>query len=426
MSAHSKTDAAHAAHWVRNVPLYRDPLITPTLFLLAGLGGIGFTIALVRFVSPLGPFSGMTDAYAWGIWKTFNVMTLTALGSGPLGIGIAVWVFNRERLHVVMRPALVSGFLFYATGLVALGFDVGRPWNFWSFLLPWRWNAESAMLEISICMPIYCAVFLSYELLPLILERFLITGDERVRSILLAVLPYLRRLYPFMITGAFIVPLMHQSSLGGLLLLAGNKIHPLWQTPFLPLLYLLAAGVCGVSFVIFLLLIACLRYSLPLDLNVLDELGNVLSWVCLLFLAVRFGDIVWRGQLHTAFALGRMSALFLMETALVLVPAAALRLESIRETPRSLLQLSVLACFGGMVFRFVPTTIAFDGAINANYFPSAPELLMCLGYIAAGLLAFILAIQFFAVLPGDAVTPRLAFRPIYLRRPAAALEGESE
>jgi Ni/Fe-hydrogenase subunit HybB-like protein len=353
-------------------------------------------------------------------------MTLTALGSGPLGIGIAVWVFNRSRLHVVMRPALVSGFLFYATGLVALGFDVGRPWNFWSFLLPWRWNAESAMLEISICMPIYCAVFLSFELLPLILERFLTTGDERVRKILLTARPYLHRLYPFMITGAFIVPLMHQSSLGGLLLLAGSKIHPLWQTPFLPLLYLLAAGVCGVSFVIFLLLIACLRYSLPLDLNVLDELGNVLSWVCLLYIAVRFADIVWRGQIHSVFAFDRMSTLFLIETALILVPAIALRLVSVRETPRSLLQLSVLACLGGMVFRFVPTTVAFVGAVNADYFPSAAELVMCLGYIAVGLLAFILAIQYFAVLPGNSVTPRLTFRPIYLRRTAPALEGESE
>jgi len=43
-----------------------------------------------------------------GIWKTFNVMTLTALGSGPLALGIAAWVFNRQKLHVVMRTALVQ------------------------------------------------------------------------------------------------------------------------------------------------------------------------------------------------------------------------------------------------------------------------------------------------------------------------------
>src|SRR5271165_5819590 len=117
-------------HWQRGVPVYSEPVVTPALLFFAALAAVGFSIALARFVSPLGPFSGMNDAYAWGIWKTFNVLTLTALGSGPLAVGIAAWVFNRTKLHVIMRTALVSGFLFYATGLIALGFDVGRAWNF--------------------------------------------------------------------------------------------------------------------------------------------------------------------------------------------------------------------------------------------------------------------------------------------------------
>jgi Ni/Fe-hydrogenase subunit HybB-like protein len=141
-------------HWQCGVPVTQGPVLTPFLLLLIGIAALGLALAAIRFFSPLGPFSGMNDVYAWGIWKTFNVMTLTALGSGPLALGMAAWVFNRQKLHVVMRTALVSGFLFYATGLIALGFDVGRPWNFYSALMPWRWNSESAMLEISICMPL--------------------------------------------------------------------------------------------------------------------------------------------------------------------------------------------------------------------------------------------------------------------------------
>ena len=156
-------------HWQYGVPVTHGPMLTPFLMFLMALAAVGLGLAALRFFSPLGPFSGMNDAYAWGIWKTFNVMTLTALGSGPLALGLAAWVFNRQKLHVVMRTALVSGFLFYATGLVALGFDIGRPWNFYSAVLPWRWNSESAMLEISICMPLYCFVFLSFEILPLFL-----------------------------------------------------------------------------------------------------------------------------------------------------------------------------------------------------------------------------------------------------------------
>jgi Ni/Fe-hydrogenase subunit HybB-like protein len=413
-------------HWQRGVPVYREPVVTPTVLFFAALAALGLVLAAVRFFSPLGPFSGMNDAYAWGIWKTFNVMTLTALGSGPLAVGIAAWVFNRKKLHVVMRTALVSGFLFYATGLLALGFDVGRPWNFYSALLPWRWNAESAMLEISICMPLYCAAFLFFENIPLVLERFYYTGGDTTQSILRAIAPFLRRIYPFVIVGAYVLPLMHQSSLGGLLLLAGPKINPLWQTPFLPLLYLLAAGLCGLGFTTFLLLIASLRYSRPLDLGVLMELGNLLSCACFLFLAVRAGDLIWRGQVRAAFAFDTMSLLFLAETTLILIPAVALRSKEVRETPRSVLKMATLACLGGGFYRFVPTTIAFTPAHRAIYFPSLPEVLMSIGYIALGIVAFGLAVKYFAVLPGTVEDWNQMSRLEHWRHPSANSTAKSE
>jgi len=413
-------------HWQRGVPVFDEPVVTPTLLFFVALAAVGFTLALVRFFSPLGPFSGMNDAYAWGIWKTFNVMTLTALGSGPLAVGMAAWVFNRKKLHVVMRTALVSGFLFYATGLVALGFDVGRAWNFYNILLPWRWNLESAMFEISFCMPVYCAIFLFFENLPLVLERFYYTGTPERKAFLSMCAPVLRRIYPFMITGAYVLPLMHQSSLGGLLLLAGNKINPLWQTPCLPFLYLLAAGLCGLGFVTFLLLIASLRYSRPLDLGVLGELGNLLSVMCVIFLGVRFIDIIWRGQLHAAFAFDKMSLFFLSETTMILIPAIALRSKIVRETPRSLLRMTILACLGGLFFRFIPTTIAFMPARHARYFPAVPELLMTAGYIALGITAFGLAVKYFAILPGEIKDWNYMFRLVRQRREAAQPKGETQ
>jgi len=412
-------------HWQRGVPVYREPVVTPTLLFFAALAAVGFTLALMRFVSPLGPFSGMNDAYAWGVWKTFNVMTLTALGSAPLAVGMAAWVFNRQKLHIVMRTALVSGFLFYATGLVALGFDVGRAWNFYNIVLPWRWNAESAMLEICFCMPVYCALFLAFENLPLVLERFYYTGSDATKAFLRRCAPPLRRIYPFMLIGAYVFPLMHQSSLGGLMLLAGDKVHPLWQTPLLPLLYLLAAGLCGLGFVIFLLLMACLRYSRPLDVGVLGELGNLLSGGCFLFLAVRFGDLVWRRKLGAAFALDKMSLLFLFETALILVPAVTLRSRTVRETPRSLLNMAVLACLGGLLYRFIPTTIAFFPAHHASYFPSTPEWLMTVGYISLGIVAFGLAVKYFAVLPGEIEDWNYMFRFVRAHRARPRSEGET-
>jgi Ni/Fe-hydrogenase subunit HybB-like protein len=416
MNAHDTTGVTLVNCWQRGVPVYREPVVTRTLLFFAALAALGFILALARFFSPLGPFSGMNDAYAWGIWKTFNVMTLTALGSGPLAVGMAAWVFNRQKLHVVMRTALVSGFLFYATGLVALGFDVGRAWNFYSFVLPWRWNGESAMLEVAICMPLYCFLFLAFENLPMILERFYYTGTDATKKFLVLCAPAVRRIYPFMITGAYVLPLMHQSALGGLLLLAGNKIDPIWQTPFLPLLYLLAAGIAGLGFVTFTLCMACLRYSRPLDLETLGELGRLLSGVSFVFLAVRFGDLAWRGQLGAAFRLDRMSLIFLIETALILTPAVVLRKRPARETPRTLLNMATLACLGGMFYRYVPTTIAFHPAARSSYFPSVPELLITVGYIALAIVAFGLAVKYFAVLPGEITALKHMFRLLRQRR----------
>jgi Ni/Fe-hydrogenase subunit HybB-like protein len=407
-------------HWQAGVPVTTGPVLTPLLALLMALAALGFVLAGIRLFSPLGPFSAMNSVYAWGIWKTFNVMTLTALGSGPLALGMAAWVFNRQKLHVVMRTALVSGFLFYATGLVALGFDVGRPWNFYNAAMPWRWNGESAMLEISICMPLYCAVFLSFEILPLFLERLYYTGNEKARAFLRHVAPTIRKAYPFVIIGAYVIPLMHQSSLGGLLLLAGDKIDPLWQSPAMPWLYLVAAALCGFAFTIFLLLIVCLRYARKLDGGVLSELANLLSGMCFFFLAIRTIDLIWRGQMHAAFAFNKMSLLFLLETSLILIPAVALRFRRVRQTPRALLNMSALACVGGMLYRFIPTSIAYEPMRSTSYFPSVPELVMAVGYISLGIVAFVFAVNYFAVLPGETSTWDHAFRPFGWKRGAAA------
>jgi Ni/Fe-hydrogenase subunit HybB-like protein len=399
-------------HWQKGVPVNRGPVLTGDFILFAVIAAVGLLIAALRMVSPLGPFSAMNDAYAWGIWKTFNVMTLTALGSGPLALGIAAWVFNRKKLHVVMRTALVSGFLFYMTSLFALGFDVGRPWNFYSAAMPWRWNTQSPMLQLCICEPLYIALFLTFELVPLFLERLYYTGNEKVRAFLRHFSPVIRKFYPFVIVGAYVIPLIQQSSLGALLLLAGNKINPLWQSPVMPLLYLIAAGLCGVSFTIFLLLIVCLRYSRPLDTGILNELAIMLAGICFVFLAIQFADLLWRRMLPTVFAFDSMSLIFLTETLLILLPAMALLGRRARQTPRMLLNMSALACLGGMSYRFIPTSIAYRPQNSTPYFPSVPELMMALGYISLGMVLFLLAVNYFAVLPGEAGTWDHTFRPI--------------
>jgi Ni/Fe-hydrogenase subunit HybB-like protein len=107
-----------------------------------------------------------------------------------------------------------------------------------------------------------------------------------------------------------------------------------------------------------------------------------------------------------------MSLLFLAETAMILTPAVALRFRRVRETPRALLNMGALACLGGMAYRFIPTSIAYMPPHSTRYFPSTPELIMAVGYIALGAAAFVLAVNYFAVLPGPAATWDHTFRPL--------------
>lgn len=384
--------SATTTRWQRDVHIYNFKLLTAPFIFFAVLAVIGIGLSAARLFTGL-QFTGMNDQYAWGVWKTFNVMTLTALGSGGLAVGLFAWVFNKKQLHVVMRTALASSLLFYATGMFALCFDVGRPWNMWQLILPWRWNGHSSLLEVAACMSAYVAIFLLYENLPPLFDRFSTKGQES--PIFKAIKP----LYPFMIAGAYVLPAMHQSSLGSLMVIAGDKVHPLWQSQMLPALYLIQAVNCGFAAVIIILLASCLAWRRPLDLKVLSDLAKYMAWTSLFFVAVRFIDIAVRGQLGTAFAPTKYAAMFGAEVLMTLIPALVLLNVKARTTPRVIFVSAIISALGGLFYRFAPTTIAYRAGKPSVYFPTIPELLMCLGYIGLAVTLFIVAAKRFAIIP---------------------------
>jgi len=371
------------AHWNYAVRTDR-PLITAPLLFFSALALIALALSAWRLFGGLA-FTGMNDDYAIGVWKTFNVMTLTALGSSALAAGLTTWVFNQRQLHVVMRTALTSSILFYGTGMFALGFDVGRPWNFYHVILPWNWNLHSALLEVSVCMTAYVALFLLYENLPTVLPA---RWFARIKP-----------LYPYMVAAAFLLPAMHQSSLGSLMVIAGTKVHPLWQTQMLPAFYLIQAIVCGFASLILILMISCLAFHRPLDIPIMATLARFMAWGSLVFVVLRYADIVIRGELSTAFTDGWYAVLFQGENLFVLIPALVLLGARRRSIPRVLFVAAAATAIGGLVYRFSPTTLAFRYGRASIYFPSIGELLMCVGYISLAIALFILAVRRFAILP---------------------------
>jgi hypothetical protein len=62
---------------------------------------------------------------------------------------------------------------------------------------------------------------------------------------------------------------------------------------------------------------------------------------------------------------------------------------------------------------------------STAYFPSVPELVMGVGYISLGIVAFVFAVNYFAVLPGEASCWDHTFRPFGWKPRIAAPAGIS-
>jgi Ni/Fe-hydrogenase subunit HybB-like protein len=384
--------------WQRGVPVYGVPIVSAPFIATAAVAGLGLLLIVYRQIVGLGPTTGMTDAYAWGIWKTFNTMVLTALGSGSFAIGIAAWIFKRRALHSIMRVALLISILVYTTGLLAIMVDVGRPWNFWNILLPWRWNTHSPLWEVSLCMPLYAFFPLLLENTPPILERIYYlypTFSAPIRRLV----PIIRATYPWVVSLAYVLPILHQSSLGALMLLAGDRVHPLWQTPFLPLLYVWAAAYIGIATIIITLLLCFLAWKRPLDFQVLRSLSSLASALALAWIGLRVVDIVVRGQLLTAFAFDWFALVFWTEMLFIGGAAVMLRKRTITDSGYHLFLVALAMVIGGMIYRYAPPALAFTSRANAWYFPSAIEILISLGFIACCHLVFLLAVKRLPILP---------------------------
>lgn len=387
--------------WRRCVRL-NEPLFTKPFMIFASLAGLAFVLGFYRELTGLGYVTGLNDGYSWGLFKNWNVTALTALGSGGYAVAVLTWLMNERKFHPIMRTALLTSFLGYGTGMIALGFDVGRPWNFLHFNDPRNWNPHSVLMEVAVCMTAYVILALDVENMPPFLERLYQSSDAKKRQLAMKIFYAIRASFPFFVALAFLLPSMHQSSLGGLMYLASTRVHPLWQTARIPLLYLMMAYVLGLACVLLVLLLSSFVWKLGWDKAVLERLGSIMSFMALAWLLVQFIDLAYRRVIGMAFAFDWYSVWFLLQTLLILVPAILLRSRELRTRPGMLFGLTFTLTLGGLIYRFTPTTVAFSPLGDYRYFPSVTEILMSIGFTSLAITLFLIAVKKFAILPAPA------------------------
>jgi Ni/Fe-hydrogenase subunit HybB-like protein len=166
----------------------------------------------------------------------------------------------------------------------------------------------------------------------------------------------MKKVYPFIIGLAYILPIMHQSSLGALMILAGNRVNTLWQTPFLPLIYVWAAAFLGYNCVVLCVLLAKLAWKRDVDPGVLAELNKLTVWVVYSWATFQLLDILVRGKIFHLFTDGYYSILYWVETALIV--GSAYVLSTAKGKKLGTMFLSHACCaLGGMIYRFAPSRL---------------------------------------------------------------------
>ncbi len=398
------------------------PILTRSFEILLALLAVSFIVMAWRFLAGLGPTTGLNDGYAWGIWIAYDVVSGTALACGGYAIALICYVLNKGKYHPMVRPAILTSALGYTLAGVSIVVDVGRYWNLWKVPLLWNWNRNSILLEVALCVMSYIFV-LWIELSPAFLERFEQNGTFPVlRRVSKVIHPWLNRAMLWIMALGILLPTMHHSSLGALMLISAGKLHPLWHTPMLPLLFLVSCLFMGYAVVVFESALSTKIFHRPRETRMLVSLSWVMVDVLFVYLALRLGDLALRGRIWLLANLDRYTFFFLLEMALFLTPALLMLKKERRYNPGIQFLSAMMMIMAGILYRFDVYMIAFNPGAGWSYFPSIPEMIVTFGLVAVEIMAYIVIVKRFPILAGAAMAPAES-RWREESRPAAATGG---
>ena len=391
------------------------PILTPGFKFLLALCAVWVALVLVRLVWGLnGPFghdpllsvSAQSDGYAWGIWKPLNVVTFTGIAAGAFAVGLVTYGFNKGEYHPLVRSCVMAGAMGYTLGGTSIMIDLGRYWNLWVIFVPQWLNWTSVLLEIALCVLAYTLV-LWVEVAPSILEKLETSANPATAAKARAILPGLKKVMPFVISLAILLPSMHQSSLGGLFMVATTKTHPYWHTGFLPALFLISCLTMGFGAVVVIENLTTIAWKKKLDQPLLARLSVIPAWLTVAYLVIRVVDVFWRFRDPLVAArhaeMGKpmfYGFFFLLELVVFAAAAAMLFSRKVRENRGQLFGAGLLLLFAGALYRFDTYLVAYQPSAGWKYFPTPMEILFSITLGAIGVTVYVLFVKLFPILSG--------------------------
>ena len=379
---------------------------TPWVIVISLIAVAGLAFVSVRYLFGLGAVTNLNQFFPWGIWIGLDVAAGVALAAGGFTTAALGHIWHRDKYEVLIRPALLTamlGYTFVAFGVVT---DIGRWYYVWHPLI--MWNGSSALFEVGMCVMIYLSV-LYIEFLPIVTERFIgrvnLPGflsalNEVIDSLLRLLDRTLNKfLFVFIIAGV-VLSCLHQSSLGTLMIIAGAKMHPLWQTPVLPLLFLLSAFSVGFPMVIMESLTASKSFGLKPEKDVLTSLSRFVGPILGVYLAAKIGDMFIRESFVYLTELNLASIMFTVEIVVgVVIPLRMFLSSAVRQSTTGLYIASMLVILGVVLNRFNNFVIAYNPPYTeTSYFPSIGEISVTFGFVALEILLYRAFVMIFPII----------------------------
>ncbi len=371
--------------FVRNGKSLLTPLNLITgVILLAGL-----VVTVLRFTGGLGAVTRLDDNNPWGIWIGFDLLCGVALAAGGYVTSSACYIFGLKRYHSAVRPAILTAFLGYALVVLALHYDVGRPWRL-PYPIFWSQGTSSILFEVALCVFLYLTV-LFIEFSPAVLERL---GQRTVRNLVV-------RLTLVLTIFGVILSTLHQSSLGALFLIAPSKLHPLWYSNYLPYYFFVSSVFAGMAMVIFESTLAHRYLHHKMDEAHLADsdtvalgFGRAAAFVMMAYVGLKLLGLALDHNWHhltTGWGLWFLAELL----GLVLLPALMFAIGT-RDRKMKLIRWAAgLTVLGVVVNRLNVSLVAFNWHLPAEqrYFPGLLEIITSLFIVTLGVTAYRLLVH---------------------------------
>jgi Ni/Fe-hydrogenase subunit HybB-like protein len=362
---------------------------------LAALTAFGLSIAIYRLYAGLAVTTNLNDAYPWGLWIGFDLF-MVAFSGGAFTLAAIVYIFQMHEFHPAVRPTVLTGLVGYSSVLVILLMDLGRWDRFYHFILfP---NINSALFEVSWCILLYTLVLIS-EFSPVVCQKF---SWERLGCFMKKIT------LPLVIVGVTLSTL-HQSSLGSLFIVMSERLHPLWYTPLIPVMFFVSSVAAGLAMVIGGATVSRWVFKRTLPRNLVAELGWFLPWVLGFYLILKIGELLAAGELGLLASNDFYSTLFLAELAIgVVAPLILFSFTAIRRSRNWVLFGAILVLLGVFINRFAVTWWALKPIEGASYFPSWQEVAIQVGVLSGAALVYTLVGRYLPLFEGTVNVERAA------------------